>query len=1261
VPAGAARARAPSRRRLSILVLGDDDRRHASCVLDHLHALELYSRHAVRLFNPVGLKSSRFLDLDGFDVVAIHYSLPVTSDHHLSPVFREKLSRFSGLKVLFAMDEYRQIDAITAVMRQIGIDVLFTCVPLHAIETVYGDRLPGVEIVPVLTGYVPDRLVGRAVMNPASRQVEIGYRGRSLPYWLGEFGQEKRRIGEGVLERAPHLGLNCDIEWSEAERIYGTAWDSRVASWRATLAVEAGSGVVDHDGSIQARTEAYVRAHPGAGFAEVRRAVLENDDGNVDFKVISSRVFEAIALRTALVMFPGQYSGVVRPGVHYLSLEPDFSNLDQVAAALRDIPSLEAMIERAYRDVVASGRYSYRVFVDTIEAVLERHLPVSLRNPPRRGRLLARVERFAKVKTAAAIDNAVRGALAASVVAREPDLRRLAWRYITALRDRPRVKPRRVLADLLKLHLLRRAQVGRLEPAAPFRVTAEFGPEGTVMFRSRASSRSQVGQRAVEPDPSAVEAAIRQGHLRTLSWDHSLVASQAALRLGNWGSLFVGTAGSLNRLDALASLAGRFPVEAAVALAPLFEGSRPAEPWTDVDHWAVANGARLDCLGFVRAFESADRKRRGRRPSAAAAPARPDAIRREQARVWRAQMRALELDVAAVRQAPHMVIEHDKVTQTHSGARYMIEVITWDAYPGMSVPAVVYRPVDARVVARPCVIVALGSQGNVATHGELYSAQRHAANLALRGFNVLVFASGLCFNGLNGERLDNSYAFETYGRLSGSGFTSRSIDVLMYLRAFDYMAGRADVDAHRIGATGYSYGGRMAYYLAAYEPRVAALGIAAAAVFTGGEDSDSLYSARRDAAMYTGTPDRFTNGEPERLHSESPLASALSDSVLLAPRPFRIVLGREDPGTSQSIAQQRIDRLKGLYAALDPTALAPEFVLVDGSHHFDASRRRIVEDWFACVLRSEPVLELSQVSEHLTPILERTFLERPPPGLGTLSTRKIHATRAVEAIAKESGSRWIDRCSPHDARQRLRGLLKMAPDVAPRAARPMLLDERGFRSGECSFSASFWLLPLSDHIDAAALMLTPHPERSDAATLFVLDGERLLPEHDTLRAVVERGNTALVVYLPGFGPLRSPQERLGDLAMRVSSRLDRTLLGLCVEAVEAGLDLLQSHCPGATVTAESHGVDAGNVIGFATALDERIACARVHEGVATFQRFFTSSVDAIPAPTLAIAGLAAQVDVPDLQRLAGDGRLRIESESDLLDYVVDLRPSSALN
>jgi hypothetical protein len=62
-------------------------------------------------------------------------------------------------------------------------------------------------------GYVPESLVSYPALPIESRPIDIGYRGRTVPYWLGEFGQEKVLIGQGVLERAEEYGLKCNIAW----------------------------------------------------------------------------------------------------------------------------------------------------------------------------------------------------------------------------------------------------------------------------------------------------------------------------------------------------------------------------------------------------------------------------------------------------------------------------------------------------------------------------------------------------------------------------------------------------------------------------------------------------------------------------------------------------------------------------------------------------------------------------------------------------------------------------------------------------------------------------------------------------------------------------------------------------------------------------------------------------------------------------------------------------------------------------------------
>jgi hypothetical protein len=85
-------------------------------------------------------------------------------------------------------------------------------------------------------------------------------------------------------------------------------------------------------------------------------------------------VFEAIALKTALILFEGQYSGIVAPERHYIPLRKDFGNVKDVFERLRDDAYLVELTERAYRDVVASGRFSYRAFIRELDDFIEKRV-----------------------------------------------------------------------------------------------------------------------------------------------------------------------------------------------------------------------------------------------------------------------------------------------------------------------------------------------------------------------------------------------------------------------------------------------------------------------------------------------------------------------------------------------------------------------------------------------------------------------------------------------------------------------------------------------------------------------------------------------------------------------------------------------------------------------------------------------------------------------------------------------------------------------
>ena len=370
---------------LQLLLIGVFPKSNASTIVDHLRAFKSYSRHRVHFLQNLTAVYGTFagrlptlprsLDLQAFDALVIHYTNYLPSNDCFDRDARERIAEFRGLKVLFLQDEYRQIEPIAAHARQLGIDVLFTCVPQPEIDKVYPlSRLPGVTKVPTLTGFVPEALVRREVPPLARRPVDVGYRARRVPLWLGELGQEKSDIVEKFQTATQGAGLTLDLSCEEHDRLYGEAWVRFLASCKATLGVESGASVFDFTGELEREVEQYVAQRPDATFEEVQRRFLLEHEGRISLNQISPRCFEAAALRTAMILYEGRYSGSLEPWRHYVPLRKDFGNVADVLAALRDTAGLQRMAERAYDEIAREPRYSYRRFIEGFDRVVEAEL-----------------------------------------------------------------------------------------------------------------------------------------------------------------------------------------------------------------------------------------------------------------------------------------------------------------------------------------------------------------------------------------------------------------------------------------------------------------------------------------------------------------------------------------------------------------------------------------------------------------------------------------------------------------------------------------------------------------------------------------------------------------------------------------------------------------------------------------------------------------------------------------------------------------------
>jgi len=347
---------------------------YAATVLDHVRSFARHSRFPVWTVNteesfPDPLLRHRFR------ILLLHYSLFGSSHYMLDDRFRDYIAASEPeLKIAFFQDEYYYCGQRFRFIDDFAIDWVYTLLRPAEAHLVYGRRTHGPRLLATIPGYVGENLLEMArrfARPPHLRPIDVGYRARSLPYYMGRGAQEKADIGRQFARRTSGLPLRLDIKTDEGDRLYGPDWYKFLGSCRAVLGVEAGVSIFDLDDEVRPAVEALLRDDPSLTFQEVFDRVLSPWEDNVYYRTISPRHFEAAAFETCQVLFEGSYSGLLEPDVHYLALRKDFTNLDDVVAGLGDPDRVATVASNARRDLIDSGRFTYEAFVRAFDAELE--------------------------------------------------------------------------------------------------------------------------------------------------------------------------------------------------------------------------------------------------------------------------------------------------------------------------------------------------------------------------------------------------------------------------------------------------------------------------------------------------------------------------------------------------------------------------------------------------------------------------------------------------------------------------------------------------------------------------------------------------------------------------------------------------------------------------------------------------------------------------------------------------------------------------
>ncbi len=347
----------------------------ASTINEHIDAFERYSRFPFWKLN-TDLGFPRGLAGLDFDVIVAHYSVFASGpyDYLLDESFLAYLEGSDAYKVAFFQDEHQYCRRRFEFLDRYGFDCVYTCVAPRYFAETYGRYTEVPKLVNHVPAYVSPDMVAtaeRVGVPDSGREVDVGYRARPVPAYVGRGGLEKVEIGERFAERARDSGLALDIDMSEESRLYGEDWYRFLAGCRGFLGTESGASVIDVEDEVREEYEALlIETGEEPTVERLEQGALGRWDGATPLRTTSSRHFEAAALRVCQILFEGSYSGALKPDQHYIPLRKDFSNLDAVIERFRDPEQRRELTENAHRDLIASGEHSYERFFAGFDATL---------------------------------------------------------------------------------------------------------------------------------------------------------------------------------------------------------------------------------------------------------------------------------------------------------------------------------------------------------------------------------------------------------------------------------------------------------------------------------------------------------------------------------------------------------------------------------------------------------------------------------------------------------------------------------------------------------------------------------------------------------------------------------------------------------------------------------------------------------------------------------------------------------------------------
>jgi hypothetical protein len=318
---------------------------------------QTYSRFYVPLLNYL-IKSQAmwdFSEIANYDLIVLLHSTNADSVLPLS-LLESYFQNRKGKLLVFVGNEYCLMPEKINFIKKVEADYIASQLPKEAATWLYaGCNKSKILLVP----HGLNSSAYKLYRDHEQRKKDIGFIGDRYSLAIGDM--ERTGLIEYFAKNEFRHKLNIDIRLGKKLRLSREKYVNFLNSIRGTIGAESGTYYLEKTDETQKKVEAYLSRHPQATFEEVNDRFFKNYSNPVNGKAVSSRHFEPIGTKTCQILLEGKYNDILKPDVHYISLNKDYSNIQSVMGKFADKDFTRKLTSNAHEYAMDSHTYDHRI------------------------------------------------------------------------------------------------------------------------------------------------------------------------------------------------------------------------------------------------------------------------------------------------------------------------------------------------------------------------------------------------------------------------------------------------------------------------------------------------------------------------------------------------------------------------------------------------------------------------------------------------------------------------------------------------------------------------------------------------------------------------------------------------------------------------------------------------------------------------------------------------------------------------------------